>query len=97
MENIKLEYKYADFYQCDITKVLDQACGEKEEHGLCMFVGCGNFHFHIYSSERNIGTIWLDDNWVIEYIYINYDLIGFYGADINAKLQQFVGEVIVFE
>lgn len=94
---MKLEHKYADFYQCDITKVLDQACGEKEEHGLGMFVGCGNLHFHIYSSERNIGTIWLDENWVIEKIHIGYDLIGFYGADINAKLQQFVGEVIVFE
>lgn len=97
MENIKLERKYADFYQCDITKVLDQACGEKEEHGLCMLVGCGNLYLHIYSSEREIGKVCLDENCVIEKIYINYDLIGFYGADINAKLQQFVGEVIVFE
>lgn len=94
MENIKLERKYADFYQCDITKVLDQACGEKEEHGLCMLVECGNLHLHIYSSEREIGKVWLDENWVIEKIYINYDLIGFYGADINAKLQQFVRERI---
>lgn len=97
MENIKLERKYADFYQCDITNVLDQACGEKEEHGLCMLVGCGNLHLHIYSSEREIGKVWLDENCVIEKIYINYDLIGFYRADINAELQQFVGEVIVFE
>lgn len=43
------------------------------------------------------GKVWLDENWVIEKIYINYDLIGFYRADINAELQQFVGEVIVFE
>ena len=50
-----------------------------------MFFGCGNLHFHIYSSERNIGTIWLDENWVIKKIHISYDLIGFYGADINAK------------
>jgi hypothetical protein len=97
VENIKLERKYADFYQCDITNVLDQACGEKEEHGLCMLVGCGNLHLHIYSSEREIGKVWLDENCVIEKIYINYDLIGFYRADINAELQQFVGEVIVFE
>lgn len=62
-----------------------------------MFVGCGNLHFHIYSSEQKIGKVWLDDNWVIKKIYINYDLIGFYRADINAELQQFVGEVIVFE
>ena len=89
---MKLECKYADFYQCDITKVLDRACGEKEEHGLGMFVGCGNLHFHIYSSERNIGTIWLDENWVIEKIQFGYDLIGFYGADIHEKLQKFVGE-----
>lgn len=91
---MKLEHKSADFYQCDITNILDQACGEKEEHGLGMFFGCGNLHFHIYSSERNIGTIWLDENWVIKKIHISYDLIGFYGADINAKLQQFVGERI---
>ena len=89
---MKLERKYADFCKCDITKVLDHACNWKEEHGLGMFVGCGNLHFHIYSSEKNIGTIWLDDNWTIEKIHIDYDLIGLYGADINAKLLQFVGE-----
>lgn len=101
MENIKLERIYhsihTDFYHCDITRLLDQACGNKYEHYLSVFFAYEKMHISIYSSERKIGKVWLDENWVIEKIYINYDLIGFYGADINAKLQQFVGEVIVFE
>lgn len=98
MENIKLERiyhsMYTDFYHCDITRLLDHVCGRKDEHYLSVFSAYEKIHINIYSSERNIGTIWLDENWVIEKIYINYDLIGFYGADINAKLQQFVGERI---
>ena len=101
MENIKLEQIdhsiHTDFYHCDITRLLNQACGNKYEHYLSVFFAYEKMHISIYSSERKIGKVWLDENWVIEKIYINYDLIGFYGADINAKLQQFVGEVIVFE
>lgn len=98
MENIKLERIYhsihTDFYHCDITRLLDQACGNKYEHYLSVFFAYEKMHISIYSSERKIGKVWLDENWVIEKIYINYDLIGFYRADINAELQQFVGERI---
>lgn len=98
MENIKLERIYhsihTDFYHCDITRLLDQACGNKDEHYLSVFSVYEKIHINICSSERKIGKVWLDKNLVIEKIYINYDLIGFYGADINAKLQQFVGERI---
>jgi hypothetical protein len=76
---------------------LDQVCSRKDEHYLSVFFAYEKMHISIYSSERKIGKVWLDENWVIEKIYINYDLIGFYRADINAELQQFVGEVIVFE
>lgn len=88
---------HTGFYRCDITKLLDQVCGRKDEHYLSIFSAYEKIDINIYSSEQKIGKVWLDDNWVIKKIYINYDLIGFYRADINAELQQFVGEVIVFE
>lgn len=98
MENIKLEQidhsMHTDFYHCDITRLLNQVCGRKDEHYLSVFSAYEKIHINICSSEREIGKVWLDENCVIEKIYINYDLIGFYGADINAKLQQFVGERI---
>lgn len=85
---------HTGFYHCDITRLLDQVCGRKNEHYLSIFSAYEKIDINIYSSELKIGKVWLDENLVIEKIYINYDLIGFYGADINAKLQQFVGERI---
>lgn len=83
---------YTDFYHCDITKLLDQACNNKEKHYLSIFTRDGKMCIRIYTSERCVGGIWTDENRVINRIQFGYDLIGFYGADINEKLQQFMGE-----
>ena len=88
---------YTDSYYCDITRLLDQACNNKEKHYLHIFTRDGKMCIRIYNIERCVGGIWTDENCVINRIQFGYDLIGFYGADINEKLQQFVGEVVEFE
>lgn len=88
---------YTDFYHCDITRLLDEACGNKDEHYLHVSIRDGKMCIHIYNSERCVGGIWIDENCAIKRIQFGYDLIGFYSVDINAKLQQFVGEVIEFD
>ena len=83
---------YTDFYHCDITRLLDHACENKEKHYLSVSIRNEKTCIHVYTSERCVGGIWTDKNCVITRIQFGYDLIGFYGADINEKLQQFVGE-----
>lgn len=88
---------YTNFYHCAITRLLDQACNGKDEHYLYVFVRDGKKCIRIYTSERCVGGIWTDESDVIKRIHVGYDLIGFYGADINEKLQKFIGKVIEFE
>ena len=87
--------RYDEHYYCDITRFLDQVRADKyNKHYLYILENelingqCISIRF----PGRTIGGIWVNENSVIKKVHIDYDLIGLYGADINAKLQQFVGE-----
>ena len=88
---------YDEHYYCDITRFLDQVRADKyNKHYLYILENesingqCISIRF----PGRTIGGLWVNEDGVIEKICIDYDLVGLYGADINEKMQQFMGERI---